>query len=158
MTTQEFRQLEIDRFIQEHPKMPYPESFFRDPKKYNDKTANGLTQLVIRYIKFIGGQAERISSSGRPIDRTKEVKDYIGRTYKIGSIEWIPSTSTNGTADVSATIKGRSVKVEVKIGNDRMSDNQKKYKGNVEAAGGIYMIAKTFEQITTDINHLIETL
>lgn len=158
MTTQEFKQLEIDRFTQEHPTTPYPESFFRNQKKYNDKTANGLTQLVIRYIKFIGGQAERISSSGRPIDRTKEVKDYIGRTYKIGSIEWIPSTSTNGTADVSATIKGRSVKVEVKIGNDRMSDKQKKYKADVEAAGGVYLLAKTFEQITTDINHLIETL
>ena len=162
MTTQEFRQLEIDRFIQEHPTTPYPESFFRDPKKYNDKTANGLTQLVKRYIKFVGGMAERISSTGRPIDNTKEVKDYLGRTYKIGSVEWIPGTSTKGTADVSAIIrtkKGTVVpwRIEIKM-KDSQKKHQKEYEQSVISAGGQYSIVHSFEEFTAIYNHLIETL
>ena len=156
MTIKQFRQLEIERFIHEHPTMPHPESFFRNPKKYTDKTANGLTQLVIRYIKFFGGQAERVSSTGRYIDRSKVVENVLGQKYRIGSGQWIPSTSTNGTADVSATINGKSVKVEVKIGNDRMSDAQKKYKADVEAAKGVYLLAKTFEQITEDLEQFFK--
>jgi hypothetical protein len=61
-------------------------------------------------------------------------------------MQWIPGAGTKGTADISATIQGRSVKVEVKIGNDRQSEYQKQYQESVERCGGIYFIACTFEQ------------
>ncbi len=154
MTIKQFKQLEIDRFKADHPTMPYAESFFNSKFKYNDKTANGLTQLVIRYIKFIGGQAERISTTGRPIDGTKVFQDAIGRTRMIGSVTWIPGSGRKGSADVSATIRGKSVKVEIKIGKDRQSDNQKEYQAEIERAGGIYIIATSFEQITNLIEQI----
>ncbi len=154
MTIKQFKQLEIDRFKADHPTMPYAESFFNSKFKYNDKTANGLTQLVIRYIKFIGGQAERISTTGRPIDGTKVFQDAIGRTRMIGSVTWIPGSGRKGSADISATIAGRSVKIEVKIGRDRQSDNQKEYQAEIEQAGGIYLIATSFEQITNLIEQI----
>ncbi len=154
MTIKQFKQLEIDRFKADHPTMPYAESFFNSKFKYNDKTANGLTQLVIRYIKFIGGQAERISTTGRPIDGTKVFQDAIGRTRMIGSVTWIPGTGRKGSADVSATIRGKSVKVEIKIGRDRQSDNQKEYQAEIERAGGTYFIATSFEQITNQIEQI----
>jgi hypothetical protein len=52
---------------------------------------------------------------------------------------------TVGTADISATIRGRSVKIEVKIGRDRQSDAQKRYQASIEAAGGIYYIARNID-------------
>ena len=114
--------------------------------KYRDDTANGLTKCVIDFLKLKGHQAERISTTGRPIDNRKAYTDVIGRTRIAGSIEWIPGTSTRGSADVSATIKGKSVKIEVKIGRDRQSEAQKQYQRDVEAAGGIYFIVKDFSE------------
>ncbi len=153
MTIKQFKQLEIDRFKADHPTMPYAESFFNSKFKYNDKTANGLTQMVIRYIKFIGGQAERISTTGRPIDGTKVFQDAIGRTRMIGSVTWIPGSGTKGSADISATIAGRSVKIEVKM-KDKQSEYQKAYQESIERAGGIYLIATSFEQITNLIEQI----
>jgi len=112
--------------------------------EFKDNTANGLTKCIITFIQLKGGQAERINSTGRPIDNRTTYTDAVGIIRTIGSIEWIKGTSTNGTADISSTIKGRSVKIEVKIGNDRQSEAQKDYQHAIEAAGGIYTISKDF--------------
>lgn len=112
--------------------------------KYRDDTANGLTRCIIYYIKFHGGQAERVNSMGVPIDTRREVTDIIGHRRTIGSVQWRPSGATVGSADISATIQGRSVKIEVKIGFDRQSEAQKAYQKEVEAAGGLYYVARDF--------------
>jgi hypothetical protein len=59
--------------------------------------------------------------------------------------QWTKGTGTPGSADISATIYGRSVKIEVKIGKDKQSVVQKQYQLMIEAAGGIYIISKTFD-------------
>lgn len=107
--------------------------------------ANSLTRLVINFLEFNGCQAERINSSGRYIDGSKQVTDCIGRKRTIGTGKYIKSTTTNGTADISATIKGRSIKIEIKWQKDRQSDDQKKYQQSIEKSGGIYIIVKTFD-------------
>ncbi len=116
------------------------------PRLYSDKTANGLTKCIIDFIRLKDGHAERISNTGRIIDNRKTFEDVIGRSRTIGQTKWIPGTGKNGTADISATIAGKSVKVEVKHGSDRQSKVQKQYQKEVEQAGGIYMIARSFEQ------------
>ena len=83
--------------------------------KYNDSTANGLTKCVIDYINLIGGQAERISNTGRYIDESRIVTDVLGNRKKIGTGKYIKGTGTNGTADISATFKGKSIKIEIKM-------------------------------------------
>lgn len=83
---------------------------------------------------------------GVPMDRRREVTDILGRTRTIGSIEWRPSGSTKGSADISATIGGRSVKIEVKIGKDRQSEAQRRYQAAIEQAGGLYYIARDFTE------------
>ena len=113
--------------------------------KFKDKTANDLTKSIIKYIELMGYQAERISNTGRYIDKRKQVKNILGQTINIGSGQYIPGTGTNGTADISATIKGKSVKIEIKIGKDRQSEAQKDYQAAIEKSGGIYFIAKDFE-------------
>lgn len=100
-------------------------------------TANSLTAAIIRFIKERGGQAERITVMGRPITARQG-----GREYVVG---WAQSHMTVGTADISATIGGRSVKIEVKAGQDRQSEAQRLYQQSVEAAGGIYYIARCFD-------------
>lgn len=105
---------------------------FKDmkPKTYDPKTANGLTKMICDWIKYNGGQAERISTTGR---------------YIVAQKKWIKGSGTKGSADISATIQGKSVKIEVKIGKDRQSDDQKRYQEMIERAGGIYYIAKDFD-------------
>ena len=126
--------------------------------KYSDKTANGLTKCITDFLKLSGWQAERISSMGRMIDKRTINTDCLGRQRTIGSLHYIKGTSTNGTADISATIKGRSVKIEVKIGADRQSEAQKKYESDVNKAGGVYVIAKDFDMFIEWYNNYIQSL
>jgi len=122
--------------------LPYRESFIH---QYKPSTANGLTRCVIDWIKFSGGQAERISVTGRMIDNTKVVSDVMGHRRIVGSVSYQKSSMTKGSADISAIINGRSVKIEIKIGRDRQSDAQKQYEQSVTKAGGVYIIVHTLE-------------
>lgn len=122
----------------------YPVGYIAVPK-YNDKTANGLTRCIVDFLNLSNHQAERTSNTGRYVDGTKTYTDAVGLTRTIGSGQYIKGTGTNGTADISAIIKGRSVKIEVKIGRDRQSEAQKKYEESVNKAGGQYWIAKDFD-------------
>jgi hypothetical protein len=116
------------------------------PTAYQDKTANELTKAIIAFIEIQGGIGERINSMGKVIDNRKTYQDPItNQTKMIGSIDWVKGTSTEGTADISATVFGLSIKVEVKIGKDKQSEAQKKYQNRVEQAGGLYIIARSFE-------------
>lgn len=114
--------------------------------KYTDNSANNLTKSIIAWIELNGYQAERISSTGRYVDNKKTVKNIMGQSITIGSGQYIPGSGTKGTADISATIKGKSIKIEVKYGKDRQSDVQKQYQASIERSGGVYFIAKTFEE------------
>ena len=112
------------------PNLP---EFARVTPTIGDNTANGLTRAVVDFLTMSGHQAERINTMGRIIQ--KGVKS----TY-------IPTTGTKGSADISATIKGRSVKIEIKIGKDKQSIHQIAYQEAIERAGGIYVVVKSFDQ------------
>lgn len=110
--------------------------------KYSDKTANKLTSAIVDFINLKGGFAERISNTGRYIEGASIV-DTVGRVRNFKG-KYIPGTGKNGTADISATYQGLSLKIEVKIGHDKMSEAQKEYQERTIAAGGIYFIARDF--------------
>ena len=135
-----------------HPNFP---DNYRPVPKYSDKTANGLTKCIIDWINFNGYQAERISTMGRVLDNRKTYTNVIGQNVTIGSTQYIPGTGTKGSADISATIKGRSVKIEVKIGKDKQSDAQKKYQADIERSGGVYLIARNFDEFCIWYNNFI---
>lgn len=123
---------------------------------FRDDNANGLTKCIITHLNALGWQAERISNTGRYIDDSKIITDVLGNRKKIGSGKYIPGSGTKGTADISATIKGKSVKIEVKIGKDRQSDEQKEYQRKIESAGGIYFIATDLDMYLEFYNSLIK--
>ena len=137
--------LKNQKFAQLREKYPSLPEYAIKKTKYTDKTANGLTKCIIDFIILNGCHAERINIEGRLIDERKHVTNVVGITKVIGSMKYIPTTGTKGSADISATIKGRSVKIEVKIGKDRQSDHQKRYQEMIERAGGVYIIAKDFQ-------------
>ena len=144
--------LSIEDNRKRYPTFP---DHLRPATKYTDTTANGLTKCIVDWINFNGYQAERISSTGRYVDNREKYVNVLNQTVTIGSGKWIPGSTTKGTADISATIRGRSIKIEVKIGKDRQSEAQKKYQYDVERAGGIYIIAKNFEDFHTWYNNFI---
>jgi hypothetical protein len=141
--------------LESYPNVP---KYALSAPKYEDKTANGLTKCIIEFLQLSNHQAERINTMGRPIDNRKQVTDVIGRTKTIGSMTWGKSTATKGSADISATIQGRSVKIEVKIGADRQSEDQKVYQANIEKSGGKYWIAKNFDDFIKKYDDFLESL
>lgn len=152
-TLQRLKSLMTEQHKRRYPNLPDHTRCIKIP---TDSNANGLTRCVITWIELHGFQAERISNTGRMIDRTKVVTDVAGRCTIIGSKEWIPGTGTNGTADISATIKGRSVKIEIKYEKDRQSEAQKQYQADIERAGGVYLIVRDFDEFINWFDNFIQ--
>lgn len=97
-----------------------------------------LVREIMLYISSIGGVCTKIDTPGLLFTRN-------GQPVKIG---------TKGVLDIEATIKGRSVKVDAKIGKDRLSTEQKKYAAAVERAGGIafgaWSVADVAKRLTAE--------
>ncbi len=138
------RALEIEDKRDKYPSVP--ESYI-PLTDWKDNSANSLTKCVIAWITYMGGQAERISSQGQ-YREGKKIQVGTGTLSHSKQLpgKWTPGQSTKGTADISATIKGRSVKIEIKYGKDRQSDVQKEYQAAIERAGGVYIIVRTFDE------------
>jgi len=151
------KQLKLNESIKKRPNVPLYALEAALPK-YTDKTANGLTRCILDFLELCDYQVERINTMGRPIDNRKQVTDVIGRTKTIGTMTWGKSTATKGSADISATIEGLSVKIEVKIGKDRQSEYQKIYQANIEKAKGQYWIVKNFADFYEKYQKLLESI
>jgi len=147
----------MDKHIRKLNKMIQQDLFNRNPEiragliadvgKVTVNSANSLTKAIKIFVELKGYQAERISVTGRLIDKRTIVTDILGHQRQIGSCKYIKSSMTPGTADISLTLKnGLSVKVEVKWGKDRQSKAQKKYQAKIEKSGGIYLIIHKFEE------------
>lgn len=136
------KQLKLKQLKQDYPSVP--DHAIKQPK-YSDGSANGLTNCIVDFLNLSGHLAERHSNEGRVIDGRKTYTDVIGQTKTIGSIKRIYSSNVNGTSDIKATIAGKMIAIEVKYGNDRQSEAQKRYEERVKNAGGDYIIVKDFE-------------
>ena len=91
--------------------------------------ANGLTLAIENYLLWSGYRCTRINVHGRVING-----------------KHIFSSTRKGSADLSSTIKGRSVMWEIKIGNDKPSPHQLKEQALERAAGGEYFFVKTIHE------------
>ncbi len=145
----------MEQLKQKYPNMP--EAYI--PKTdWTDNSANALTKCVIAWIQFNGGQAERISSQGQYREGAKiQVGSGIMAHTKQLPGKWTPGQSTKGTADISATIRGRSVKIEIKQ-KDKQSEAQKQYQQAIENAGGVYIIVRDFDSFMVWYDNFIQSL
>ena len=118
---------------------PYPAK-----QKFTDKDANGLTKCIIAYINLCKGcYAYRVNNTG---------------VYDPATGKFRTSNTVSGIADISACVKGQFVQIEVKHGRDKMSKGQVKFRGNVQEAMGIYIIAKEFETFIVDFKKVFTSL
>ena len=111
-------------------------------KRYSDKTANKLTDAIVDFMRYSGNYADRVNNMGVwrkqiTIDRGHEVIVRPGGYIKSGT--------RKGIADIMGTKKGMMVAIEVKIGKDRQSKEQKAIEKEIIAAGGTYIIARTWQ-------------
>jgi hypothetical protein len=111
----------------------YPSAFkagyTHDPAMPVVTKANGLTNFITNYLNWSGHRATRINVLGR------KVKD-----------KWIRSTTRKGTADISATVAGKSVMIEIKVGMDKPSPEQLAEQIKERNAGGIYEFISSVDE------------
>lgn len=117
----------------------YKDGYYLDSKLPKIDSSNGLTTYIINFLSWYGHRATRINVSGRLI----EGKEKQPSGVTLGVKKWIPSSTRKGTADISATINGRSVMIEIKVGADRPRPEQLEEQIRERKAGGIYEFIKT---------------
>lgn len=120
-------------FRDQYPNV-YKDGYYLEPKIPKVDTANGLTTFICNFLSWMNHRATRINVSGRLVDGVE--KQPSGA--KVGVKKWIPSSTRKGTADISATIKGRSVMIEIKVGRDKPRPDQLSEQIRERNAGGIY--------------------
>ena len=114
--------------------------------KFKDQSERDLERCVIEFGKLEGFQCERIKVKPNRVDHRITYVDSVGFVKQIGRVTWTKSSMQAGSADLSLIIQGRAVKVEVKCGKDTQKKNQKEYQRQVEQAGGIYLIVRSFQE------------
>lgn len=132
------KKLSLEDKKRNNPRFP---SEYLPVTKYSDTTANGLTKCIKDFLNLSGHQAERITNMG--VFMKGRTKDHGHLSHEVHEGRYRKGTGTNGSADLSATIRGRSVKIEIKI-NDAQSPAQKEYQVAIEKAGGVYKIFRNF--------------
>jgi len=134
--------LELETSMAKYPSM---NPKYLPSTEWADNSANSLTKSIIFYINATGNQAERIGNQGqyREGNKIQVGTGEIAYTKQLPG-KWTPGQGTKGTADISATINGKSVKIEVKQ-KDKQSDVQKKYQESIEKAKGVYVIMRNFD-------------
>ena len=66
--------------------------------------------------------------------------------YKQSTGSYIPSQSV-GAPDIFAVKNGKVFGIEVKTKTGKQSDNQKNFQQDFEKAGGIYLVARSIEDV-----------
>jgi len=130
-SVKELERIHFERKKENHSTVP-----FLVETKFRDDSANGLTKTIIAWLKLNGHFGARINTTG---------------TYNAKLGKYIHSGSRRAMADISAVVNGRHVSIEVKHGRDRMRTEQLKVKSEVEASGGVYIVASTFDNFLEQI-------
>lgn len=119
-----------------HPDLPFP-----TPKIFSENNANHLTESCIWWVRVHGGSADRINNGA--------VYDPRRKVFRKGG-------TRKGIADIIGVFRGKYLAIEVKFGKDRQSADQKSMQAEIEAAGGIYILARTFDQFVEEFSRFME--
>ena len=145
MKSEAIKQLETLAFQQLRERYPNTPVQYLPPCKYSPRTANGLTKCVIDFLKLNGHFAQRVNTTGLPVDKRKTFTDVLGNTRQIGSVTWRKSNTELGASDIVANLNGRFIAIEIKQ-KDKQSEHQKAYQQKIEASGGTYIIVRSFDE------------
>ena len=130
----------------------------------SDTNSNDFESCMVDYLKFEGHQAEKIKNKGTMVDNTKAVKDVLGRVSRIGSVDFIKGSGTNGTPDVHAhlapfgTFWGIENKQKYKKGKDKQSEAQMKYEKKHLKVGAYYSLVSNMGEFFLEYDRIIEDI
>lgn len=110
-----------------HPNFP---AKYIPQSKYRDHDANSLTRCIVDYLNLSGYFCTRLASTG---------------TYRADLQKFVHSQQRTGLPDVFGVVEGRAVFIEVRVGNDRLSDVQKQTITQLKQAGAWVYVAATFQ-------------
>ena len=116
-------------WFQEQYPNAWKDGLYSPPPMPTISKANGLTKYITNFLFWKGHRATRVNVQGRIVKG-----------------KWIPSTTRKGTADISATIKGRSVMIEIKVGSDRPRPEQLQEQERERKSCGIYEFIRTADE------------
>lgn len=132
MKNEAIQQLKANAETAKRERYPNVPAYAVPRAKYSDKDANGLTRCIIDHVNLQPGcMAWR--SGNAPVYDEKIKRHRSGNVRK-------------GVADISAIREGRAWQIEVKIGRDKLSEPQRDFAAEVQAAGGVYCVAYTLDQ------------
>lgn len=128
----------------------------RLPQSANDLTAHLLVELPKA---FRGLRCWRQSVGGAyPIQSIRALRSHLERGDAAAALEALNRTrpiimgGIPGLADIGGLMPdGRALGVEVKWGNDKPSDEQLTCQRVFEAAGAVYIIARSVDQCLADL-------
>ena len=103
---------------------------------FRDDSSNSLTQCIVAWLELHGHFAGRVNTTGIYNQKLKK---------------YIHSGSRRGMADITSVVDGKHVSIEIKHGRDKMRPEQLKVKAGIEAAGGIFIVASSFDNFLEQI-------
>lgn len=137
-------------YIQREFPNVWKDGHYFPPKMPDYTTHNGLRDFMKNYINFIGGYAR----THNVVTRVSDVVTTEESGNKFTDKRYTKS-SKRGIADVQATIQGRKIQLDAKVGSDRPSHDQIKEQALERKAGGIYEFIRTPEQFFDLIDSLL---
>lgn len=142
---------ELTQAVWEEKLSRYPYSALRReaflPLPFIASSANSLTRSIEAFIRITGHYCDRINNVGIYDKRT-------GKYRSGGTRKGISDIMATKKVEYDDRIYGISVAIEVKWGKDKMSHDQMKIKAEIESTGGVYIIARTWEQFIQEWNQI----
>lgn len=117
---------------------------------YTEKTANGLTKMIVAFMRALGSSTFTRTNTTGIYRAGATYQDQNGRTIREKGM-YVPNTGVKGRGDCEGMYKGKFISVEVKIGKDRLSPQQINYGMSVEKDGGVYIVAKNFDMFVEQL-------
>lgn len=109
---------------------------YRVKSSFRDDTANGLAKCIKAWCEINGAHFQRMNTTG--------LYDHKLKKYR-------RSGATRGVTDTLVIWKGKTFNIEIKIGRDKQSDQQKEIQKSIEEAGGFYLIVKSFDDFLKQV-------
>lgn len=138
---QHYQQAHARDFEQRYP-AAWRDGHYTPPVMPDVHKANGLTRAIVNYLNWMGHRATRINVTGRLVEAPE--RQASGNSIQVK--KWLPSTTRKGTADISATVHGRSAMWEVKVGRDKPSEYQLAEQQREQRAGGKYFFVHDMDE------------
>jgi hypothetical protein len=133
--------------------LAYADGHLTAAKLPNVNKSNGLTKFIVNYLNWLGHHAERTNNMGIPKKKTYQKFNIFSQQLVTidNGVEWTKGNGTKGSSDIKGHFRNPKYTfsipfyIEVKVGKDRLSDEQIEYGTKVSKTGALYAVVKNVE-------------